>query len=745
MTHYDSAGRVDRAIDNWVNGAFTATEPITDRITLSQYDTLGRVVTTTLNYDPPTLGTRTDTNRRSTTDYDPVTTRLRGQRDALGRWVSQQYDGLGRVTTSVQNCTGSQAPQSCGTATSDQNIANQTHYDALGRTFETVNPLGIVTHTAFDGINRATATTQNYVLSGPTTAITNVTTLSTYDALGRVVATTDALSNISTRSYNGLGQTTSVTDTVGRVTRMGYDGTGNLRWSKRNDGQMTVYQVDGLGRTITTIANYDDGTVGANESADQDLITRTVYDVAGRHVQERIQTSATSERITQFAYDNQDQLIAVTEHVVTGTCVQPPCNVVTQYQYDRAGNRTAIIDANGHARHFTYDAANQSATATDALGQTTSWEYDAGGRVTKQHDPRGSSYDLTYHYSGLDQITETLALNLPTPIGAQYDALGRRASLSDGTGTTSFSYDPLGRITQVQAPNTGTIGYSYDARGQRTGLTYPDSTHIQYAYWSDGQLHTVTQGATTLATYTYDSAGRLRQVARGNGATTTVAYDAVDRLMDMRTTVSGKDVSRFQYVLDRLGQRTSATELLSTTRTISYTYDGLLRLSGAAEAPGTTYAYSYDDAGNRTGVWVNGTQTVTQTFNAANQVVGFTYDAAGNLTGDGTATYDYDALGRMIVRGTTPYTYTGDGVLVNDGTTHYTQDLAAPLTQMLQTTQGSATTDYLYGMDRLAAQTGSAKTWYVGDALGSVRLTLDDAGVPPSCPRSSGSNVGECE
>jgi hypothetical protein len=40
------------------------------------------------------------------------------------------------------------------------------------------------------------------------------------------------------------------------------------------------------------------------------------------------------------------------------------------------------------------------------------------------------------------------------------------------------------------------------------------------------------------------------------------------------------------------------------------------------------------------------------------------------------------------------------------------------------------TTNYLYGLDRLAAQTGSAKTWYVGDALGSVRLTLDDTGVP---------------
>jgi len=127
-------------------------------------------------------------------------------------------------------------------------------------------------------------------------------------------------------------------------------------------------------------------------------------------------------------------------------------------------------------------------------------------------------------------------------------------------------------------------------------------------------------------------------------------------------------------------------------------------------------------------VQVNGTRTRTQTFNAANQADGFTYAAAGNLTNDGTAIYD--ALGRMTVRGSTTYAYNGDGTLVDDGTTQYAQDLAAPLSQVLQTMQGSATTNYLYRLDRLAAQTGSANTWYVGDALGSVRLTLDDAGAP---------------
>jgi RHS repeat-associated protein len=53
-------------------------------------------------------------------------------------------------------------------------------------------------------------------------------------------------------------------------------------------------------------------------------------------------------------------------------------------------------------------------------------------------------------------------------------------------------------------------------------------------------------------------------------------------------------------------------------------------------------------------------------------------------------------------------------------TTRSAQDLASPLSQVLQI----GTTNYLYGMERLAAQTGSARTWYGADALGSVRQAL---------------------
>jgi YD repeat-containing protein len=59
-------------------------------------------------------------------------------------------------------------------------------------------------------------------------------------------------------------------------------------------------------------------------------------------------------------------------------------------------------------------------------------------------------------------------------------------------------------------------------------------------------------------------------------------------------------------------------------RTITYTYDGMQRLTGATESPGSNFAYSYDLAGNRTGVMVDGTAILTNTYDTADQVVGWT-------------------------------------------------------------------------------------------------------------------------
>jgi YD repeat-containing protein len=151
--------------------------------------------------------------------------------------------------------------------------------------------------------------------------------------------------------------------------------------------------VDGLGRTVATIANYQDGIVGANEPADRDLITRTVYDAAGR----RTQMIDPAGNTTALAYDQQDRLIAVTEHAVSGSCTQSPCNVITQYQYDRAGNRTAILDANGHVRRFSYDAADQNGHALPLAFVPNAGQSDASVRFQAHRVDGGVLFFASQH------------------------------------------------------------------------------------------------------------------------------------------------------------------------------------------------------------------------------------------------------------------------------------------------------------------------------------------------------------
>jgi RHS repeat-associated protein len=199
----------------------------------------------------------------------------------------------------------------------------------------------------------------------------------------------------------------------------------------------------------------------------------------------------------------------------------------------------------------------------------------------------------------------------------------------------------------------------------------------------------------------------------------------------------------------------TSTPVPPMSRTVTYTYDGIGELTSASENPGNSFAYSYDPAGNRLSTSVNNTPVMTATYNAANEVNGWTYDAAGNLTYDGFNHYTYDALGRLtwLSQGNysppiTTYAYNGDGSLVASThsttppglclglSTTYTVDLAASPDQIIASAVGHpgqgcpapVTSDYLRdgAGTLLASASNSTTTWYGLDRQGSVRQTFDN-------------------
>ncbi|MBE9918400.1 hypothetical protein G8C92_30865 [Paenibacillus donghaensis] len=98
---------------------------------------------------------------------------------------------------------------------------------------------------------------------------------------------------------------------------------------------------------------------------------------------------------------------------------------------------------------------------------------------------------------------------------------------TDGTGSTSYAYDKLNRLTKVTRPSGQTINYTYDARGNRSTFTssglsqsYSDITST-YNVWD--QLESTTKDGLT-TDYVYEMQG-LRLSKTTDASTTRYAYN----------------------------------------------------------------------------------------------------------------------------------------------------------------------------------------------------------------------------
>ena len=126
-----------------------------------------------------------------------------------------------------------------------------------------------------------------------------------------------------------------------------------------------------------------------------------------------------------------------------------------------------------------------------------------------------------------------------------YDARGRLASKADGTGTTTYGFDPDNNLTNIGENgqslqqnfdaydrlssytdvNGYTIQYRRDANGNVTNLIYPGNRPVNYYYDSNNRLTNVTDWAGRQTSFTYDVAGHMTGVVRPNHTLRTMGYD----------------------------------------------------------------------------------------------------------------------------------------------------------------------------------------------------------------------------
>lgn len=600
-------------------------------------------------------------------------------------------------------------------------IAQITNYDELARPAETTiqdvfhNTYSIV-QTKYDPVGRA------YEVSDPYTGSPQYWTETEYDALNRI--TDVILPDNSQTTYAYSANSVTTTDPAGKQRQM---------------------LTDALGRTS---AVYEPDPTNNNSLTNLTSYAYTVNDALAS-VSEGAQTRS-------YNYDGLGNLTSETT---------PEAGSV-QYQYNDLGLATQRTDARSVATNYTYDTLNRLTGITYTLPQ--------GSQVAQMpnvcNPQSGSAIDNVCFY--YDQG------------GAGANALGRLTQMSFAlgnqnnppTGTDTYSYDVLGRSTEVQYAIGGytfPVTYAYNGASEITSITYPSGRVVQQSMDGIGRLCEVapstggcgTAGNPFATGYQYNAANLVIGFKYGNGVYGSFGFSP-DRLqlncLDYSTTNRGGSCTHdsttefgLTYSYGSIGSNDGLISGISdyeqSGRSITYSYDALYRLVSAATTGSSSYpawglSETYDRYGNR---WAQSISsgcsgitcpTASVSISATtNQITSSpeTYDASGNMTNDGSNTITYDAESRPVTvsGGSSTYIYDGNGLRVKktaSGTpTVYVFSGSKVIAEYANGNgPSSPSTEYIYGGGMLLASVGSAGTLYFHrDHLSNRMITSSSGGV----------------
>lgn len=542
------------------------------------------------------------------------------------------------------------------------------------------------------------------------------TTTATYDTAGDLASSTDLLGHNTLSGYDTargwLTSTVAPSGTAaGVTTSCAPPATGCTTYAHDLYGHVTV-TTDPLGHTSK--ASFDaDGDKTSSTDGDGNL-TKYTFDPAD---QQTIVTRAdNSTIITSYNGDG------------TINTVKDAAGAITQYGYDAQGRKITATNPDNRVTTTGYDFVGHPNTVKDPAGATTMTSYDPAGRVTA----------LSYS----DGVT-------PNVTGIGYDADGRRTTMTDGTGTSSWTYDTFGELVSAVNGAGATVAYGYDNDGNPTSITYPDSSVVTNGYNTIDQLASVTDGASNKTTFGYNPDGANTTTAYPSGDTVTNAFNTAEQQTSTTLQQGSTTLGALAYGRDNAGQvssRTPSGQLTGTAQSYSYTALQQVKIDSSG-------SYGYDPANNPTALpgatqkfdpagqlcWTSATTSTNACTSTPAGATSYTLNTDGQRTattpGTGTASsFAYNQAGELTTA-TTPtgngsYTYEGAGLRASKtvaGTkTSFTWGTLSGAAILL--TDGA--TDYLYGPGGIPIeQTGSAGTcYYVHDQVGSTVALTNSSG-----------------
>lgn len=589
-------------------------------VMLSSRDPLGN--TTTYAYDTDADLTNTmDPLGNSTTNYYDGSGNLVGTSDALGDTNLNIYNGdllmasidpMGTMTTNTYdlyenlNATatvGNGVLLSSNTYTYDDNGNRLTStvwrhvdgnwegdtttniYDAMNRVVETLNPDG-----------------------GSNTTV--------YTATGQQASTTDANGNKTTYAYDDENRLILTTYADGTTTSSSYDSNGNRITSTDQEGRVTQYQYDALNRLTNTV--YPDSATSA-----------TVYDTLGR-VARTIDARGT---ITANGYDVAGRRIAATNAVGSSSCS------TNFYTYDQDGNQIITTDADGHSTTNVYDALNRQIQIQYPDGSTSETVYDKDGRSVAQTNQDGVATLFDYDGSGrLISVTKAPGMSEQTFTQCLYDEAGNEIAQIDALWrTNTYAYDSMGRkvfhTLPAKSVNTGcqAEGWTYDFNGNRIVHTNFAGATVFYQYDEMNRLTNRYEGGSPSVydAYTYTPTGqRAGMYHSGVGFGITELYDNRDRLTEKLMSWNSPQMAEtLTYAYDANGNVASIDSALANGVHLAYAYDPLNRLTNVLSHGQMAAGYSYDLAGNLTGMQYGNGVTNQYRYDSLNRLTNLAWSS----------------------------------------------------------------------------------------------------------------------
>ncbi|MEP7243583.1 MAG: DUF6531 domain-containing protein, partial [Gammaproteobacteria bacterium] len=376
--------------------------------------------------------------------------RLKEIGDALGNKIVYTLDAIGNRTSETTYDAGGvlrttrsriinvlnqvyQEIAAAGTAA----VTTEFAYDNNGNNTRVNAPLGRVTSSAFDALDR---------LSQLTDAANGLTRFG-YDASNNLTSVTDPRNLVTTYQYNGLGDQRQVTSPDSGVTSKTHDPAGNVLTSTDARGALATYRYDSLNR-VTSIA-YSMGGV-------TDQTTTYSYDV-GSNSRGRLTSASDANSSLVLTYD-------LLGRVVTASQAIGSLSLVTGYAYSN-GNRTGLTTPAGRQIGYSYDTLGRvsgislngitvlSGVTREPFGDVNAWVWGNGAATVRNYNADGK----------VSQISSSTARSL------SYDEAWRIVGINDSGAPAlswGYSYDVLDRITGA-ASSTQSQSFTYDANGNR--------------------------------------------------------------------------------------------------------------------------------------------------------------------------------------------------------------------------------------------------------------------------------------